>query len=92
MVISHKVHIVDIFLLGTSCAPYTILPSSAFSHIHVCKYSSAIYDTIWVDWFTDWSLTVFWIEWSFLVLLTDWPYWLHVNEWLTTKLANSLNS
>ena len=32
MVISHKVHIVDIVLLGTSCAPYTILPSSAFSH------------------------------------------------------------
>ena len=40
--------IIDIVLLGTSCAPCTILPSSAFSHIHVCKYSSAIYnyDTI----------------------------------------------
>ena len=58
MVISHKVHIVDIFLLGTSCAPcinYTILPSSAFSHIHVCKYSSAIYmiPFEWTDLLTD---------------------------------------
>ena len=55
MVISHKVHIVDIVLLGTSCAPYTILPSSAFSHIHVCKYSSAIYmiPFEWTDLLTD---------------------------------------
>ena len=55
MVISHKVHMVDIVLLGTSCAPNTILPSSAFSHIHVCKYSSAIYmiPFEWTDLLTD---------------------------------------
>lgn len=55
MVISHKVHIVDIVLLGTSCAPCTILPSSAFSHIHVSKYSSAVYmiPFEWTELLTD---------------------------------------
>ena len=83
MVISHKVHIVDIVLLGTSCAPCTILPSSAFSHIHVCKL--IVLQSIWyhLSGLIYWLITDSFLDRMVFFGFTNWLTLLTTCKWVT---------
>ena len=83
MVISHKVHIVDIVLLGTSCAPCTILPSSAFSHIHVSKYSSAVLLWYHLSGLSYWLITDRDLDRMVFFGFTNWLTLLTSCKWVT---------
>ena len=78
--------IVDIVLLGTSCAPYwyTILPSSALSDIHVCKLSIVL-QPIWyhLSGVIYWLITDSFLDRMVFFGFTNWLTLLTTCKWVT---------